>query len=132
MDKLLHEIDDAAAGLFYFSEGDYPLEVIFIDDPAVEELSGALLKELFKEPINAPVGMDTFDNFFKPMLKLYADSSAEEKEIVYRFMHLKELLEEHLQNIQVFRVGEIEINVYVLGMTATGEFAGIKTKVIET
>jgi hypothetical protein len=34
--------------------------------------------------------------------------------------------------LQVYRLGKIEIDVYVVGETPTGNLAGLSTKVIET
>jgi hypothetical protein len=42
------------------------------------------------------------------------------------------LLEENLADLTVFRIGSIRIDIYVVGLDADGNLAGIKTKAVET
>ena len=42
------------------------------------------------------------------------------------------LLGHHLSGTTVFKVGEVTIDVYVVGRTADGQYAGVKTEVVET
>ena len=55
-----------------------------------------------------------------------------EKLLVSRFTRLLHELRSNLSNIRVFRVGTVAIDVYILGKTASGEWLGIKTRVIES
>jgi len=42
------------------------------------------------------------------------------------------VLESNLSDIQVFRVGEINIDIYVVGKIQSRDLAGLATKVVET
>jgi hypothetical protein len=42
------------------------------------------------------------------------------------------VLKDNLADLQVFKIGGAESDVYVLGKTGQGDLAGIKTKVVET
>ena len=45
---------------------------------------------------------------------------------------LVETLKSHLSDIQVYRLGERSIDVYIAGKTSEGDLAGLSTKVVET
>jgi hypothetical protein len=74
----------------------------------------------------------TLVDFFERTTKIEDWFGDEEKAIAQKFSDLQKLVESNLQNIKVFRVGEIEIDVYVVGVDADGNFAGLKTMVVET
>ena len=57
---------------------------------------------------------------------------AEEKHNAERFARLQNLLEENLRDLKVFKIGRIEIDVYVVGLDQNNELIGIKTKAVET
>jgi hypothetical protein len=48
------------------------------------------------------------------------------------FLPLFGLLGHHLSGTTVFKVGETEMDLYVVGRTDDGQYAGVKTKVVET
>ena len=54
------------------------------------------------------------------------------KQAVQRYRDLLAVLKQHLTDIKVFRIGEVRIEIYVLGRTADGDWAGIKTNAVET
>jgi hypothetical protein len=45
---------------------------------------------------------------------------------------LQKLLEENLEDLIVLRTGRIQIDIYVVGLDAAGNLAGIQTKAVET
>jgi hypothetical protein len=42
------------------------------------------------------------------------------------------LLEENLADLKVFRVGVVNIPVYIAGRSASGNWLGVSTRVVET
>lgn len=74
----------------------------------------------------------TLEKFFHRATKIEDWYEDEEKASAQKFADLQTLLESNLSSIKVFRVGEIEIDVYVVGIDDDGNLAGIKTRVIET
>jgi len=55
-----------------------------------------------------------------------------EKEEVRKFRDLVQTLKKTLKDIKVFKVGKVEADVYIVGRTESGDWAGLKTKVVET
>jgi GTPase len=56
----------------------------------------------------------------------------EERETVKRFQNRVSVLKQNLSQLQVFRVGSIDIDAYIVGVTDGGELAGVSTKLVET
>ncbi|RUR72180.1 hypothetical protein DSM107007_58150 [Nostoc sp. PCC 7120 = FACHB-418] len=55
-----------------------------------------------------------------------------QKQDVQKFQTLVTKLKDNLTDIKVYRLGTIDIDVYIVGKTPSGDLAGIFTKVIET
>ena len=55
-----------------------------------------------------------------------------ELDLVDRYTNLLESINTNLAQVQVFRVGEVEINIYIIGKTPTGDIIGLKTLSVET
>ncbi len=49
-----------------------------------------------------------------------------------RYQALVNLLQTHLTDIKVYRVGSCEVNVYILGKTTRNAIAGLSTISVET
>jgi hypothetical protein len=102
--KLVSLLTEAVNGLLYMSESDYPFSVFLWHLP--EPLT---IQAVLTEPLINP-----------------AQATAE------RYQHLKSLLTKHLENLQVFRLGKVEVNIYIVGKTASSSQVGLSTKSIET
>ncbi len=44
----------------------------------------------------------------------------------------KNLLEANLRDLRVFKIGEIQIDIYVVGLDVENNLTGIQTKAVET
>ena len=56
----------------------------------------------------------------------------EERETVKWFQNLVSVLKQNLSHLQVFRVGNINIDAYIVGVTPSGDWAGLSAKLVET
>jgi len=45
---------------------------------------------------------------------------------------LKILLEKKLKELKVFKIGKIQLDIYVVGLDAESNLTGIQTKAVET
>lgn len=125
--SLLQELQQASEGLLFMSENDYPLTA-FVWEKAADGFNPDLLLARAGHPAGTLVETRTVDNFFRNAIRddLYGEEAAA------RFRQVVELLKARLTDIQVYRLGEISIDVYVVGKTSTGDLAGYSTRVIET
>ena len=87
------------------------------------ELTGERLLQLAHEPKGSAVEEDTLDNLFRTV-------PAEDRA---KFQALAKAVQEQLTGIKVYKVGdEAERSVYIVGKNKDGQWAGLKTSVVET
>ena len=56
----------------------------------------------------------------------------EETATANKFAELKKLLEDNLRYLKVFKIGKIELDIYIVGLDVESNLIGIKTKAVET
>jgi Nuclease A inhibitor-like protein len=128
--NLSGQIEKIARGLYYISETDAEISP-FRGTKAVGVTKEILLSQTGNAP-DAPVEERNFEDFFKRLTKIEDWFGDEENKSAAKFRKLKELLERNLKDLKVFKVGRIEIDIYVVGLDKEGNLAGIKTKAVET
>lgn len=129
-DSLKEKIEKAADGLYYISETDADI-LPFIGDKAEAVSQEEILKQTHKEP-DAPVEERDFSEFFERLTKIQDWFEEEELELAKKFSELKSLLEENLTDLKVFKIGQINIDIYVVGIDQEGVLMGVKTQAVET
>jgi len=124
-------LKEATKGLLYTSETDAPFEVVHwpadgdvLDAKKVLQLSG--------HPLNERVERMSIDEFFEELIKTRSWFGAEEKAAAKKYQQLLAVIQQQLTGAQVFRVGEIQIDIFIVGKTAQGDWAGVQTKAVET
>lgn len=121
----------AAEGLLYPSESDYPFEY-FIWPEAKKKLSKKDMQQLSGLPSDTPVKVLTLEQFFEPVTSIKDWYEEEEKATANRFVNLKQVLEGNLTDIQVFKAGKVEAIICIAGKDGSGTWMGLSTKVVET
>ncbi len=111
--------------LLFMSESDYPWEMVYLGKN--------------EEDIKKKLPFDTHKvekiellRFLKNAIKEENWHGEEELVVARKYQQLAKLLQEELQEIAVFKHGEIEIDVFVVGQLPNSEWVALKTKVIET
>ena len=129
----MRKVKRLTAGLQFQSESDYPVEPLMIPANDKPSLSAEEIVEAKKKSADGGAVRELdFDQFFSAATEEQDWHSPEEREVVKRFQTLVKTLKENLSDIKVYRVGETEADVYVVGRTTTGDFAGVSTRVVET
>lgn len=118
--------------LLYPSESDEPIETVTCYFKQTNPLTVSQLKDWLMLPPSVYVDEIPEADFWEPVTTEQDWYGDEEKNRTARFQKLKETLESTLTVRQVFRVGESEMDVYLLGLPNDGERAGIKTKIVQT
>lgn len=118
--------------LLYPSESDEPLETVTCYLKQTEPLTVSQIKDWQMLPPSVYVEETPEADFWEPVSTDQDWYGDEEKARTAKFQQLKKLAEEELTVRQVFRVGESEMDVYLLGLQKNGERAGIKTKIVQT
>jgi hypothetical protein len=114
-------VRQASKGLLMPSESDAPFEPFQLDDAG--DLTPDRLRQLARAPKGAAVEEGSLDD-------LLGTVPEEDKA---RFANLRQAIQEQLSGVKVYSVGdEPERQLYVVGKTKDGKWAGLKTTVVET
>lgn len=127
---LAEKIRKAAKGLYYISETD--AKITLFDGGQGETVSAAEVLSRIKKDANTPIEQRNFDELFERLTKIHDWFGDEEKKTAAKFAVLRDLLKQNLRDLAVFKVGKIELDVYIVGLDAENEMLGVKTKAVET
>jgi hypothetical protein len=111
----------AAKGLLFPSESEAKLEPFLWEGG--DKMTGARLLELSGAEKGTPVEEVSLDDFFRVV----------PQEDRAKFDRLAQVLRGQLSDVKVYKVGEeAEKEAYIVGKTTDGQWAGLKTTVVET
>ena len=117
----LEALRKAAKGLEFVSETEAKLEPFLWGDG--DTLTDKHLLELAGAEGDTAVEKESLSDFFHAVPE-------EDQE---KFRKLARVLQEQLSGVEVYKVGdEAERQAYIVGKTADGQWAGLKTTVVET
>lgn len=131
-DALLARLEEISAGLLFPSESDAPLTPFRWEAPEGTELGPEALLVTLGLPAGTRVETTTVADVLEPFTELSASPSPEDEEDAKRFRAILDLLESALQETRAYRVGEVDIDVYLLGKHPGGGWMGLKTHAVET
>lgn len=126
----IENLKSATEGLWYMSETDAEIKV-FIGKKS-DSVSKENLLEQIEISTETSIEENTFEDFFKNLTEIQDWFGDEEKATAVKFSELETLLEENLKDLKVFKVGQIEIDIYVVGLDSQNRLMGITTKAVET
>ena len=125
---ITEELTNLTQNLLWMSEADYPWQVVSYE---CSNITPEKLLEQSNLPSDTPVETVNIERFFAPALREQSWHNEEERATRTRFQQLFDFLNEQLNDLIVYRLREVEIDVYVLG-TVEDKTVGIKTTVVET
>ena len=121
-DPILVALTKAAAGLLFISETEAELEPFVWEVAGPLDAAQVLSQSDYEYEEGTPVEEMTLKDFFRAV-------PSEEKE---SFDRLASVLTQQLSDVRVFKVGEVEKDVYIVGRTNDNRCAGLFTQVVET
>ena len=113
--EVLAELEKASAGLFVMSESDYPFELVSWDGKV--QITPEYLKRISDKPDDCTIEEVEVDRFF------HAGG---------QFGDLAKLVKDRLSDLKVYKVGTINIPVYIVGRSAEGNWLGLSTRLVQT
>src|ERR1051325_3926218 len=128
-EQIMAELERAAAGLMLLSEADYPFAVVRWEQ--LREVTVDDLRRLTGQP-QALVVFEKIEDFFRPSITERAGQSATERQIVEKYRGLLRALSDNLEDLRVYKVGERNIPVFIVGRAPSGSWLGLSSRVIET
>jgi len=129
-DQALVQLADLASGLWFISESDHALRVVRLGVVTEAELPSAICAQLSR--VDAPVQCVALATFFERATRSQPYHTAADRAVAERYRKLVGFLSHELATARVYRIGEIEVDVYALGRSLQGEWLGVATKLIET
>jgi Nuclease A inhibitor-like protein len=127
---LIQQIATAVTDLNWSSETDAPFEVMAWPLSTATPSASQVLEQAHLAP-EAVVETLDLDTFFEPT-QPQDWHSPEEQAIAKQFQTLQSLLHQTLEDIQVFRCGEIEIDIYIVGRCRKSDWIVLHTSAVET
>jgi hypothetical protein len=126
--KLIEELETATKDLLWFSESEYPFKVFYWRNA---DFSIDSLLHRYNYSPETKIVVKNCQSFFADAIR--EEDWYDETEIVEtkRYQNLVNLMRQKLKNIQVYLLGEVEIDVYILGETDEA-IAGLSTKIVAT
>ena len=127
-EQIMAELARAADGLWYMSESDYPLEPVRLE--GTDEPGPELLRAAAGADKGAAVETRELEEFFRDRaaVRMTRNGSGESAS----FAGVVGALRRNLADLRVYRIGEINISVYVLGRSGSGSWLGLSTRIVET
>ncbi len=125
--SLQSNLENAASGLVMMSESEFPFDYVSTDDTS---LTPVVALKITGQPEDTPVETTTVDyllrNLTDPTVGMATPDQAKQ------YQELVLTLKDSLQQLTVYRVGIVQIDTLIIGLTAEGKVAGLRTKLIET
>ena len=130
-DDLIHSLRRLTGDLIFTSETDAPVDVIHGGKVSILSMEN-VLKQFAENRPGEPVQEISPREFFDRLVKIREWYGTEERNRAIRYAELRDLLKDSLRDLKVFRVGRVQIDIYVVGLNKEDELVGIRTKAIET
>lgn len=127
-EQILPLIED----LRYPSESDEAVEYFEMEYTTAESISVQEFKMFNGIEPDKEIEAIAIEDFFEPLTKVEDWFGEEEKKYVDNAIKLQALLTEKLTDIQVLKIGAVEIDVFLFGIYEENKWIGVKTILIET
>jgi len=128
--RMIDTFAQVSNGLLYGSEIDAEV-VPFVDGIADAVTKEEVLNLAGKSP-DTHVDEVDFDQFFAKRSAIQDWYGDEEKKRAERFARLSEVLQGYLRELKVFRLGRVQLEIYIAGLDETNHLAGVTTRAVET
>lgn len=125
-------LEAACTGLLMPSESDAPFETFVWADVSEFPISAPQLRQLLGQPGDTPVETTSLEDLFANIAFAQDWHDPVQQEQVPRFHSLLEAINTQLSQVQVFRVGTVNIQVLIVGQLSSGEIGGVTTSLVET
>ncbi|AGY59265.1 nuclease A inhibitor family protein [Gloeobacter kilaueensis] len=122
-------LQEAAAGLIFISESEAPFRALRWPVATID--SAQLLKRT-GHATGMRVRKLALREFFSSACREEDWYGPEEQQTAARFRHLVQTIEQNLNDVQVYRVGDTEADIYIVGRNRKGTLSGLSTQVVET
>jgi hypothetical protein len=129
--EIIETLNQASQGLLMPSESEFPFESFLW--LGVDTLTSERLLTLTDHALDAQVEETDLEYLFRNVAVEKDWHDEVQRAEVSKFQQLQRVLEANLSDIKVYRVGVINLDVYIVGKLKAGEgMAGLRTTLVET
>ena len=121
----------ATERLLFTSETDAPFTWFARDATRAVPTDAAMLR-LLALPASTPIERVTLDRLMRGAVVADEGAGLADAHRAARFRQLVQTLRAELTDVTVFRVGAVQIRVFIVGRTRCGSLAGLETLAVET
>jgi hypothetical protein len=122
---------NACDGLLYMSDSDEPFETL-VWKYSGESLDAEKVLALAAHKAGDSIEEVACDGFFRQMLDQAAAQGEGAAETADKVRALQKVVKDQLSAVRVFKVGKVNIDVYIVGRTRDADWVGLHTKAVET
>ena len=131
------DLQNLTSGLFFISESDAPWTTTVLDvtlplEPQLRALSTKTTDATTDAPADAPIETREWATFLANAATVQDWMSADDRATVARYQALKKYVDERFTETKVYRIGRIEIDVFVVGHDTDCNLIALATKTVET
>lgn len=130
-EELIAQLREKIDGLYFPSESDFPFEVIVWENFADDLFNTEKWLAQNGFPTDSPIENTSIDYLFRNLSVEQEWHDEVQKEQVAQFKTLQEFLQANLTDLTVYRVGRIEITIFIIGKFGN-DVIGLKTQAVET
>ena len=130
--EIFEQLDELVKGLLWMSESDYPFEVFIWEFGKGISLNDEIVLKITKHSLETTVKVIEFEVFFRVVITEKDWHNAQEAEVVRKYKKLVSMMKQCLTDLKVYKLGEVRKDIYIVGKTNTGDYAGVATVSIET
>src|SRR5690606_15826081 len=109
MEQSSARLEAASRDLYFLSESDFPFETVAFEAGKLKKLTPADLKKALELPEETKVEKQDLPYFFRNQTRDLPGANQEDKATAERFRELQQILSQELENVTVFRVGEVQV-----------------------
>ncbi|QHL88132.1 nuclease [Nibribacter ruber] len=129
MSSNYQELEQLSQSLLFISESEYPLEPFALPAGTSGQEASSFLKAIGQP--EQTVEEVTVAHFFRNMVRP-SEEDAIQNQNAQKFMALQQWLEKNLKDVKVYRLGQTQVQAYVVGQAEDQTWMGVKTTLIET
>ncbi len=130
--NVISMLKQAIDNLLWLSESEYPIDILEWTVSEEQPFTVETLLQTTQHSPDCPVQQLTLEALFQPLLQEQDWFGPEEHQMAQRFQSLYQLLQEHLSEIQVYRIGTVEVDIYIVGKVTPTKVIGLHTRLVET
>ena len=130
--EIFEQLDELVKGLLWMSESDYPFEVFIWEFGEGILLNNEIVLKITKHSLETTVKVIEFEAFFRFVITAKNWHNSQDSEVVRKYHKVVSMMKQYLSDLKVYKVGEVRKDVYIVGKTNTGDYAGLATVSVET